>query len=286
VSVTSTPTSPAAHTPTPRAAFGLLRERQWATALLGVIVLSCVFVLLGNWQWGRYERRSAADTLVDNNYDATPAPLAELLPDVGVPLPRHLEYRPVEVTGAYLNDQSVLLRNRPNATGGNGYDVVVPFATTGGPVFYVDRGWIPAGTTTAARPDSVPAPPTGTVTVVARLRPSEPASSRRAPAGQANRLTPAVLGRGLGRPVVSAYGELMREAPAAAGTPAAPDRPDPGLYAINLAYAFQWVAFAVAAYVLFGVALVREVRRRQGRPDVPMSERLRAWRPNLGDQDE
>jgi cytochrome oxidase assembly protein ShyY1 len=285
MSIASPPTPPAAHPSTARAAFGLLRERQWALALLGVVVLSVVFLFLGDWQRGRYETRSARDTLVDNNYDAAPAPLGELLPDPGRPLPHRLEFRPVRVTGTYLTDRTVLLRNRPHDEG-NGYDVVVPLATGEGTVFFVDRGWIPAGTSTAARPDAVPAPPAGTVTVVARLRPSEPASDRKAPAGQANRLTPAALGATIGRPVVSAYGAMVAETPPAADPPEGFDKPDPGLYGINLAYAVQWVAFAVAAYVLFAVAAVREVHRRQGRPDAPMGERLRAWRPNLGDQDE
>jgi cytochrome oxidase assembly protein ShyY1 len=38
------------------------------------------------------------------------------------------------------------------------------------------------------------------------------------------------------------------------------DPPDFGI-GINLAYAFQWWAFAVTAYVLLGVAMIREVRR-------------------------
>lgn len=284
MSVDSPPT-PAASTGTARATVGLLRERQWALALAGVVLLSAVFLFLGNWQWSRYDSRSARDRLVDTNYDAPPAALGELLPDPAGPLPRALEYRPVRVTGTYLTDRTVLLRNRPHDEG-NGYDVVVPFATTAGPVLFVDRGWIPAGTSTAARPDTVPAPPAGSVTVVARLRPSEPPTTRKAPAGQANRLDTAALGAPLGRPVVSAYGAMISETPPTADPPEAFDKPDPGLYGINLAYAVQWVAFAVAAYVLLAVAGVREVHRRQGRPDAPMGERLRAWRPNLGDQDE
>jgi cytochrome oxidase assembly protein ShyY1 len=270
---------PAKHTA--RSALALLRERAWIGALLGVVVLAVIFVFLGRWQYHRHEARSARNALVDANYDAAPVLLRTLLPQVlSVPatgLPAHLQWRPVRLTGSYLSAGTVLLRNRPQ-NGENGYDVVVPLATTEGPVLYVDRGWIPAGTAGAARPDSVPPAPSGEVTVIARLRPSEPASARRAPPGQANRLDvaslattfgPAVAGR-----VAGFYGALVSETPPAAGTPSPYPKPDPGL-GINLAYAVQWVAFAIAAYVLLGVAMVREVHRREGRPDRPLRDRFR-----------
>jgi cytochrome oxidase assembly protein ShyY1 len=279
------------HRPTPprpartaRSALGLLREKSWFVALLGVIVLSVIFVFLGRWQYHRHEARSARNALVDRNYDAAPVALDALLPWVrarpATRLPVHLRWRPVQVSGSYLSDRTVLLRNRPQ-DGENGYDVVTPFVTAQGPVLYIDRGWIPAGTSSAAHPDRVPTAPAGTVRVVARLRPSEPPSGRRAPAGQATRLDVASLGSALGPEfagrVVGAYGALIAETPPAAGTPSAYPRPDPGL-GINLAYAVQWVGFAIAAYVLLGVAMVREVRRREGRPDPPLSERFRFLR--------
>jgi cytochrome oxidase assembly protein ShyY1 len=173
----------------------------------------------------------------------------------------------------------VLLRNRPNSTqaasagpigtGGNsqnGYEVVVPLRTTDGAVLFVDRGWIPAGSKDALHPDSVPAVPTGQVTVVARLRPSEEATTRRAPAGQAIRLNVPALTRetGVGADgrVVGAFGALVSENPQVTDTPTPTDPPDSSTLGINLSYFVQWEAFAVVAYVLFGVAMVREVRRR------------------------
>ena len=248
-----TPPAPPSRSRTARSALGLLRKRSWWLALLGVVFLSVVFVLLGRWQYGRYETRSAGDALVRNNYDAAPAPLTAVMPDLRRPLPHAREYRPVRVAGTYDTAHTVLLRNRPQ-DGSNGYDVVVPLRTTEGPVLYVDRGWIPAGTRSAAEPDTVPAAPAGPVTVVARLRASEPASNRPAPAGQANRLAVDELGRALDPAlrsrVVEAYGALVGETPPAAGTPSPYERPDAGLYGINLAYAFQWWVFgAFAVYI-------------------------------------
>jgi cytochrome oxidase assembly protein ShyY1 len=262
---------------TARAALKLLREQVWIGALAGVIVLSVVFVFLGRWQWHRHETRSERNAVVAHNYNASPITLSEVLPtvrqDPAATLPTTVEWRPVSARGTYLVDHTVLLRNRPHDNQ-NGYDVVVPFRTVDGPILLVDRGWVPAGSTSAAEPDSLPAPPTGVITVVARLRPTEEASTRKAPAGQANRIAVRQLAERLdpdqARQVVGAYGLLVRESPAPAQILGLSEKPDPGLVGINLAYAFQWLAFAVAAYVLFGVAMVREVRRRAGEEPVPL----------------
>jgi cytochrome oxidase assembly protein ShyY1 len=261
---------------TTRSALALLKEHAWLGALVGVIVLSVVFVFLGRWQYHRHEARSARNALVNANYAAPAVTLSDLLPTVRqnprAPLPKGLEWRSVTTRGTYLTDRTVLLRNRPREEQ-NGYDVVVPLRTTDGPILMIDRGWLPAGSSSAARPDRVPAPPGGEVTVVARLRPSEPETTRRAPPGQANRIAVRQLAGALGpadaRQVIGAYGLLVSETPAPQQRLALSTKPDPGL-GINFAYAVQWVAFAVAAYVLLGVSMVREVRRRAGEEPRPL----------------
>ncbi|GAA3611501.1 hypothetical protein GCM10022223_29510 [Kineosporia mesophila] len=266
---------------TTKAALGLLRERGWILSLVGIVVLSIVFVFLGRWQFHRHEVRSARNHLIKANYDATPVPLEQLIPAAALKasaaLPHDLQYRPVTVTGEYQADRTVLIRNRPHdqigqagslSAGGsnsqNGYEVVVPLRTTDGAVLFVDRGWIPAGAANASRPDSVPAAPTGEVTVVARLRPSEEASNRSAPQGQAARINIPALVRQTGvdtTRVAGAFGALVSEDPSAADTPEAAERPQESI-GINLSYSVQWDGFALVAYILFGVAAVREVRRR------------------------
>lgn len=261
---------------TTRSALGLLKERAWLGALASVVLLSFVFLFLGRWQYHRHEARTARNNLVNANYDATPATLSDLLPTVRqnptADLPQNLEWRPVTTQGRYLSDHTVLLRNRPQ-NDQNGYDVLVPFRTTEGPILLIDRGWIPSGSTSAAEPDTIPPAPSGEVTVVSRLRPPEEPTSRRAPAGQANRIAVRQLAVALGSAdagqVVGAYGLVMSESPAPARAPDRSVKPDPGL-GINFAYAVQWVAFAIAAYVLFGVAMVREVRRRNGEEPQPL----------------
>jgi len=280
VSVTAAPAqqSPAGRgrLRTARSALGLLTEQAWLGALLGVVVLSIVFLFLGRWQYHRHEARSARNNLVNLNYFAPPVTLSDLLPAVrerpSTPLPKNVEWRQVTAKGSYLTQHTVLLRNRPQ-NDQNGYNIVVPFRTTEGPILLINRGWIPSGSISAAEPDTVPAPPSGQVQVVARLRPSEPTTTRPAPAGQANRIAVRQLAAALdptdARQVVNAYGLVVSEMPKPALAPELSTKPDPGL-GINLAYAVQWVAFAVAAYVLFGVAMVREVRRRNGEEPQPL----------------
>jgi SURF1 family len=144
--------------------------------------------------------------------------------------------------------------------------VVVPFRPAdGGPLLLVDRGWIPNGAS-GARPDSVPAPPSGPVTVVARLRPTEPAEDRSAPPGQEQsidvpRITAPIVAA-LGAPAVTrAYGVLASEDPQPSVAPTLLLRPD-GDLGPHLAYAVQWWAGALALYVLLVVYAFKEAARR------------------------
>jgi cytochrome oxidase assembly protein ShyY1 len=249
-----------------RAAIALVRERGWALALVGVVALSVVFVLLGRWQYERHAAKVERRDRIAANYDATPVPLRDVLAGPNQQLDPAREWTPVTVTGQYRAESTVLVRNRP-LDGRYGFEVLVPLQQDDGRVLLVDRGWVPNGTTGAERPDAVPPPPLGSVEVTVRLRPGEPGLDRTPPAGQQLRIDlPRIadqLGDPLGSTLYPAYGVLSTERPAgAAGLQLLP-RPSVGL-GINLAYAIQWWAFAVAAYLVLNHYLLREVRRRAG----------------------
>jgi cytochrome oxidase assembly protein ShyY1 len=251
----------AAPRPGVRGVLAVLREPYWLRAGFLVVALSLACVYLGRWQWGRHEGKVAMAQQIDRAYDARPASLAELVPVPTQPLPKDEEWRPVQVRGTYLGDDTVVIRNRPDENGEYGYEVVVPFRVDGGPVLLVDRGWIPNGAS-GARPDSVPAPPAGEVTVVARLRPTEPPTTGAAPAGQAERIDVPRLTAALGTPAVTgAYGVLAQEQPPAASAPSLIPRPDEDL-GPHLAYAVQWWLGAVVVYVLLIVYARKEAQRR------------------------
>jgi cytochrome oxidase assembly protein ShyY1 len=244
-----------------RGVLAVLREPYWLRAAFVVVAVSVACLFLGRWQWGRHEGKLAIAQQIDRAYGAPPAPLAELLPTPTAPLPKDLEWRPVEVTGSYLADDAVVVRNRPNENGEFGYEVVVPFRVDGGPVLLVDRGWIPNGAS-GARPDDVPAPPSGKVTLVARLRPSEAPSTHAVPTGQAERIdVPKLTADVGGTAVTGAYGVLAHEEPAPATAPALIPRPDEDL-GPHLAYAIQWWLGMLAVYVLLVVYARKEAQRR------------------------
>lgn len=228
--------------------------RQWVILAVAAVVLAALCLVAGRWQWDRSESRNAEIDLVNANWSAPVVPVGEILDGPGAVVPDDEVWQRVELEGEYVADATVLLRNRP-VGGRGGYHVLVPFETQADGqdvVMVIDRGFVPLGTD-GSRPDAVPAPPSGTVTVVASLRADEPASDRDAPPGQVQAIsTEQVLAAGPdgadwaeGR-TVGAYGALRAEEPAPETALAALPKPDtdPGSH---LSYAFQWCIFALGA---------------------------------------
>ncbi len=240
-----------------------LFSRRWLGLFILVICLAVGCGLLSRWQWHRREQRLAANHLIESNYDQHPVPLSALVPEPSAAVPKSLTWRPVEISGHYLTDATLLVRNRP-LNSAAGFYVLVPFADDDGDVLLVNRGWVPTGET-GERPDSVPAPPSGEVTIVARLQLPENDSDQQAPRGQAYRIVPTRLAGELSRLsggavedsnlVAHAYGQLASEAPAPASAPVT--LPEPELdEGPHLSYAIQWVIFGVGGFAGF-LILVR-----------------------------
>lgn len=250
---------------------------RW-TAYIGIAVvfaIACAF--LSNWQFTRNAERSQQLALVAANYDADPVPLATLIPE-GAALDPGDEWRPVALTGTYVTDQQLLVRNRAHG-GTAAFEVLVPLRLPDGRLFVIDRGWVGPGAT-AEEPETVPAAPAGEVTVIARLRDGEalPASGRGAPEGQVPTINlPLIAGQlGADRLETSAYGLMVSEEPAPATRPAALASPsdDPGPY---LSYAIQWILFAVMGFIFIAYVIVTERRhRREDAADAAAAAAVRA----------
>ncbi|QAY70793.1 SURF1 family protein [Xylanimonas protaetiae] len=239
-------------------------RRQWVTLGLGAVVLAALCVAAAFWQWHRYTARETQIHLAEQNYGADPVAVGEVLPGPGAVLAEDDLWRPVTLTGTYRVEDTVLLRNRPVASA-PGFHVLVPFEDRSGIVVVVDRGFVPDGED-SARPDSVPAPPAGEVTVTVTLRADEPDATRGAPAQQVQAISTAqVLAAGpsgaawaQGR-TVGAYGQLRSEDPAperALGALPLPDL-DPGSH---LSYTVQWAVFATGALGGYVLLWRRETR--------------------------
>jgi cytochrome oxidase assembly protein ShyY1 len=255
--------------------------RRWGAYLALVLVFAVACGLLSWWQWARRAETLAQGTLVTDNYESSPAPIDALLPSLGAWKAAE-EWRPVHLHGHYLADEQLLVRNRVyNAN--PGFEVLVPLQLDDGRVFVIDRGWLPIGDTQDT-PDHVPAPPSGAVTVVARLQQSEPVlPGRTAPDGQIpeiNLTEVATLAGTAGSTFTGAYGLLDSETPPPAERPTAAQEPvtDEGPH---LSYAIQWIAFGILAF--FG--LFWAYRREKRIAALPIEQQAAARAPRQRNSD-
>ena len=248
-----------------------LISRQWAGYLALTIVFAIICSGLGVWQLARRAEAQAEISRVETNFDAEAVPVTEALPSLDS-FEESQKWLPVELTGTYLRDEEILVRNRPLNIN-PGFEVLTPLLLTDGDVFIVNRGWVPTGEDQNA-PDSVPAAPAGEVTVIARLKQGEPSLAGRSATGnQIATINLTEIAERLGTDTYTgAYGLMKSEDPATADRPTAVTRPvrDEGPH---LSYAFQWFVFALLGFVGFGFALRQEYRAVNA--DAP-DERARA----------
>ncbi len=235
-----------------------LLASRWAGYLGLTIAFAVACFALGNWQLARRAEAHAAVVKVETNYDSAPKPLTTLLPELDS-FDAAREWSQARMSGTYLRDQQLLVRTRPLG-GEPGFEVLVPLRLEDGSIFIVDRGWVPTGSTHDT-PDVVPAAPTGTVEVIARLKPGEPRiPGRTAPQGQIATIELHDIAQLLDEPTYTgAYGLMVAEAPAAAENPTPLPRParDEGPH---LSYAFQWFVFALLGFIGLGWAIRQEYR--------------------------
>ena len=84
-----------------------LLNRRWAGYLALVIVFALVCVMLAMWQLARRDEAVAEINRVAENYDASPTPLAEVLPALDS-YDESDEWLTVSMTGEYLVDLSLI----------------------------------------------------------------------------------------------------------------------------------------------------------------------------------
>jgi cytochrome oxidase assembly protein ShyY1 len=251
---------------------------RWTGYALIAVLFAVACAFLSNWQFSRNAERATELALVERNYDAAPTPFADLVP-AGSTLDPEDEWRPVELVGEYLSGEQLLVRNRPHG-GTSAFEVLVPFRLDDGRVVLVNRGWVPPGDD-QAEPDAVPAAPTGSVTVVARLRPEEaaPRSGRSAPDGQVPTIALSLVADRLSPATASAlqpslYALMATEDPAPATTPGplAVPSDDPGPH---LSYAIQWILFAIMGFIFIGYIIRTELRHRREDDEDERESRVR-----------
>jgi cytochrome oxidase assembly protein ShyY1 len=226
-------------------------------ALAVVFAVACAF--LANWQLNRREQVVKIIERIDRNYSHQRVRLEVMVPKLDqFKLSR--QYRKVWVHGHYLIKQQELVRNRPQ-NGAQGFTQIVPFELDNGKVIVIDRGWLPAGQS-PERPDRVSQVPSGNLYIDGRLQPGEGATATNTPPHQVTNIDLPYLAKTAGIPeaafYTAAYLQLSGESPAPKGfTPQKEVRPDI-TEGNHLSYAFQWVIFAVMAFIALGWAIRQE----------------------------
>lgn len=240
--------------------FRLAFTRRWLGYLALAIVFALACVGLSKWQVDRTNEARTANQLVEHNFNSTPSPLASVLPTL-TSYEASDEWKQVAVSGTYLLAAELLARNRP-LDGNPGFEVLTPLLLDNGTVFIVDRGYVPTGSR-QDKPDSIPEPAAGRVTVVVRLQSSEPTlDGRSAGAGEVATINLPTVARLVGKPTFTrAYGLLVSENPAAVTRPVAQPQPtlDEGLH---ISYAIQWILFGIMAFLGLAYAIRTEYRVR------------------------
>lgn len=238
--------------------YRFLFSSKWLGYLLLAAIFAAACVFLGRWQMDRRAETLAEINRVLTNYSAAPVPFSAVKDEFSELDPAK-EWTQVELRGRYDADGQRIVRNRP-LNGQPGYEVVVPFKLATGETVVIDRGWLPIGNNNPGRPDSIPAPPTGEVTAVVRLKAGEPTLQRGAPEGQLASIYLPAYAEELGYPVLTgAYGQLASETPPAAEMPFPFPMPSTE-EGTHLSYSLQWFAFGVLMFIGFGYAARQQAR--------------------------
>jgi surfeit locus 1 family protein len=145
--------------------YRFLYSPRWIAFHLIVVAAVVAMVNLGFWQLRRLDERRDFNATVEARYDAPPVDLDTLLDEAGDNLDA-VEWRPVRITGEFVDNGDVRIVNR-SQNGQAGDNIVSPFRLDGGRVIVVNRGFVPLGV------EEIEPEPVGEVTVVGRVHPSD-----------------------------------------------------------------------------------------------------------------
>ncbi|WP_246002155.1 SURF1 family protein [Allorhizocola rhizosphaerae] len=234
----------------------LLLTRRWLGLLCLTVIAAGVMVMLGRWQWGRYEERSAINARIDASQSAAPVAYSPAVP----------EWTRVTLSGQYDGNLEILVRNR-TVQGRVGFEVLTPLVLEDGSAVLVDRGWVPPHPNGPTADPEVPPAPGGLVTLTGRVRASESGARVQLINGswQARRVGVGEIASKLPYRVAPTY--VLADDEYTELVPIPSSRENDWL---NLGYAIQWWIFAAGSFF----ALYWLARRELRQADVSQEQRL------------
>ena len=233
--------------------------KRWLGWLVLVVIFSISCFWLSQWQFNRRAEALARNSLIAQNYDQPAVGIDELISSDY--LDPDLEWRTVSITGHFLIQEAVLVRNRPY-NGAPGFLQLVPFERDSGKIIAIETGWLPTGDKQDS-PDSIPLPSATDTTITARLRFSEP-TVRQAPANQisAINIEELVAKKHIDGEIYKSFYARLTSNYSSSKLPQI--LPKPELTEGNhLSYAMQWILFALMSVFAFGWAIRQEKIRRK-----------------------
>ena len=254
--------------------WAFLLRPQWLALYVVVLAFAYLcFTVLAPWQLGKNTQTSRENAQISRSLDADPVPLTSVLPGQDSAAPEE-QWQRVTATGRYLPEGQVLARLR-QVEGDPAFEVLTPFAVDGGPTVLVDRGYV-----TPVNGNQVPAiaaPPTGTVTIVARLRDPEGVAIGKEPftadgIRQVYSINTDQISGLTGVPLAGSYLQLTADQPGGLGVIPLPHL-DAGPF---LSYGIQWIAFGIIAPIGVGYFVYSEMKARRADREAVAAAQARA----------
>jgi cytochrome oxidase assembly protein ShyY1 len=261
--------------------FAFMFKPQWLALYVVVIAFAYLcFTVLAPWQLGKNTKTSRENNQISHSMSQAPVPVTTILPQQDSSASGD-QWRQVTATGRYQPEAQVLVRLRV-INGDPAYEVLLPFHVDGGPTVLVDRGYVKP--VQGTKVPEFAAPPTGTVTITARLRDSEPALAGKNPfredgAQQVYSINTDQVAQVTGVPLAGSYLQLVDGQPGGLGTIGLPHL-DAGPF---LSYGIQWIAFGIIAPIGVGYFVFAEVKQRR-REKTQTDSRAAATTPLTAEQ--
>ena len=223
------------------------------------------FQALSNWQWHRLQDRQVVNAEIQAQINKEPIPITELIVDIdgAKSVPENSQWRTVEITGVWLQDNQVLVRKK-SLESDLGLWVVTPLQLADGTIVMINRGW------TAAANSAVDSPvvsdvPIGTIEVLGRLRDvterTKPAPTD-LPEGQVDRIVPTEI---VDSPdtLTNAYVEMTASRPESR-TSEIRSLPAPEVTeGAHRSYAIQWIFFEIMTVIGWIILVRNEVKEQR-----------------------